>query len=249
MRKNIKGFYTLEAAIFLPLVILTVMTIGYFMRVDGAWENCVHGALDECSLSASKAYGKKIFLSCGDIEKRISEDNPGLEYVKVKRNVSPLSITDSQLRAYTIEAGMRLSLPLGFDRDLNFKSKILYRNFSGKHTEISAMGSEGLENSEDERPVWIFPHSGEKYHSEGCTYVKATVEKKLLNSSIKKKYSSCGICESGKLPAGSLVFCFKGENTAYHKGSCRSINRHTIVIDESEAIEKGYTACSKCGGR
>ncbi len=30
MRRNTKGFYTLEAVIFLPLVILAILSLGYF---------------------------------------------------------------------------------------------------------------------------------------------------------------------------------------------------------------------------
>ena len=43
----------MEAAIFLPLVLLAVLSLGYFMRVEGTWENCIHGAVDESALIAS----------------------------------------------------------------------------------------------------------------------------------------------------------------------------------------------------
>ena len=47
MKRNSKGFYTLEAVIFLPLVLLAVLSLGYFMKVEGAWENAFYGAIDE----------------------------------------------------------------------------------------------------------------------------------------------------------------------------------------------------------
>ena len=56
MKKSTKGFYTVEAAIFLPLVILSVISLGYFMKVEGTWENCIHGAVDESALIASRSY-------------------------------------------------------------------------------------------------------------------------------------------------------------------------------------------------
>ena len=43
MKRNSKGFYTLEAVIFLPLVLLAVLSMGYFMKVEGAWENAFYG--------------------------------------------------------------------------------------------------------------------------------------------------------------------------------------------------------------
>ena len=34
--------------------------------------------------------------------------------------------------------------------------------------------------------MWIFPHTGERYHTETCTYVKANAEKMILDSGVKK---------------------------------------------------------------
>ena len=44
-----KGVYTIEAAICLPLVMLAVITLGYFIEADSAWENCMNAAFKECS--------------------------------------------------------------------------------------------------------------------------------------------------------------------------------------------------------
>ena len=55
MKRNTRGFYTLEAAVFLPLVILAVLSLGYFMKIEGLWENCIHGAIDESSVIAARA--------------------------------------------------------------------------------------------------------------------------------------------------------------------------------------------------
>lgn len=52
----------------------------------------------------------------------------------------------------------------------------------------------------------------------------------------------------GSLKAGSIVYCFRDQDTCYHKGTCRAIHRHSIVVDRTEAKNKGYTPCSKCGG-
>lgn len=248
MKRSTRGFYTVEAAIFLPLLILAILSLGYFMRVEGCWENCMHGAIDECSLSASKAYGKDNASAGKAIESRLTADNPKLDRVDVKRLI-PAHVMDVNMRAYSVEASTELRLPLGFSRELSFSSRIEYRNFCGRRTEAVPLGDEGLEREQDERPVCIFPAFGRKYHGRDCTYVKAAVEKRVLTGKLRRRYSACGLCRSGTLADGSIVFCFNGEDTAYHRGSCRAINRHTIVIDESEARERGYIPCSKCGGR
>ncbi len=237
------GFYTVEAAVFLPLIILAVLSIGYFIKIDATWENAMHGAVDESALAASRAFPG----SASRIEKRIAADNPQLEDIRVKRFLRGYSdgVSDN-LTSYVVNGSMTMRLPLGFSRDSDFTAGVKYRRFIGKRTTGSGMGSEGLETDFPQDPVWIFPLSGIRYHRENCTYVKASVSGYILSPSLKRKYEPCGLCHSGDMMTGDLVFCFKGEDTAYHRGSCPSINRHTVVVDRSEAMKKGYTPCSKC---
>lgn len=251
MKRNTKGFYTLEAAIFLPLVILAVLSLGYFMKAEGAWEQCTYRALDESAEAAAKAYdGVSAAAFKGKLQNRITQQDSPLDYAQAKRVM--VMYTDGKndsLTSFRLEAGMKLKLPIGFGREFDFKTKVKYRNFVGKANEGIPMECDGLQQNEKRDPVWVFPYSGEKYHGQNCTYVKASAEKKVLNSSLKQRYNACSICDSEHLKAGTIVYCFKGEDTAYHRGSCRSIVRHSIVMDKSEAVKRGYTACSKCGGR
>lgn len=251
MKRNTKkGFYTLEAAIFLPLVILAVLSLAYFMRVEGTWENCIHGAVDESSLIASRSYDKVNAALIGPaVSRRINDENPAL--LQMRLDDLRVMYADSRaddLTSYDIHAVIKLELPLGFSREFILDQGIKFRGFTGVVEKSDPLGIETLETYEQQNPVWIFPHAGEKYHAESCSYVKAAVSPKVLTSMLKKEYNSCGLCRSGDIPTGSIVFCFKGEDTAYHYGTCRSIDRHTSIIDESEAVGKGYRPCSKCGG-
>lgn len=256
MKNNIKstdkkGFYTLEATIFIPLVLLAVLSFGYFMRVEGTWENCIYGAVDESSLAASRSYDAVNATSVGlSVSRRINEDNPVLDELKIKDlKIMYQDRYMDDITSYTIQAVIDMRLPLGFSREFKLEQGIKFRGFTGVEMPSDPMGAEGLETYEEQNPVWIFPHSGEAYHSENCTYVKATVSPKVLTEEIKKKYDSCGICDSNLITAGNIVFCFSSEDTAYHRGNCSSIDRHTAVIDRCEADKKGLRSCSKCGGR
>ena len=80
------------------------------------------------------------------------------------------------------------------------------------------------------------------------SYGNMYAEKMILDSGVKKRRDPCGLCHSGSLKAGSIVYCFRDQDTCYHKGTCRAIHRHSIVVDRTEAKNKGYTPCSKCGG-
>lgn len=250
MTKNTKGFYTLEAAIFLPVVLLAVLSLGYFMRIEGLWENCIHGATDESALIASRSIDGITHLNTRSrIMDRISEENPELTSLEIKNmRILYSDGSNDKLTSYHIHAKTQLSLPMGFQRDFEMDFKIKYRGFSGKDTSGTPLGISGLETSAARSPVKIFPNAGEKYHTGTCTYVKASVTSEILTSSLKKKYSSCALCDSGTMSSGSIVFCFEGEDTAYHRGTCRSINRQTVTIDKTEAESRGYSPCSKCGG-
>lgn len=233
------GFYTVEAAIILPLIILAVLSIGSFIRADSIWENTMHGLLDECSYSAAIAgSGPGGTAAAARVRKRLDENEPETVNISVQGGINTCKVSGS----------LHLSLPLGFSRDYSIGGRVKYRDFTGLKYSRATLGTEGLESAAGSNAVWIFPLSGTKYHKESCTYVKACVHSCILTNAVKGKYSACHMCDSGSLSNGSLVFCFNGDDTSYHRGNCRSINRHTIVIDKSEAEEKGYSPCSKCGG-
>jgi len=250
MKKSTKGFYTVEAAIVLPLVILAVLSLGYFIKVEGMWENCIHGALDESAGIAARAYASAETAATGlKVKARVEEDNPNIDSVEVSNvRIMYSDGYNDKLVSFKINATERLNFPLGFSREFNLESRIKFRGFVGAGTGGTALGAAGLESAEIGDPVWIFPHSGERYHQESCTYVKATVHAVILTSSVKNRYSSCGTCDSDNISIGEIVYCFSSSGSAYHRGSCRTIDRHVTVIDKSEAVEKGYTPCSKCGG-
>ena len=251
MRRSTKGFYTVEAAVFVPLVILAVLSVGYFMRVEGAWENCVYGALDESRRVAMKSYdGIHQGTLKSALEERFSKDSRNPDSVDADRVMCDYSDgRNNHLSSYSIEAYMRMELPAGFSRDFTFSADIKFRGFTGRQRLGEPLGSEGLEREEPEDPVWIFPYSGEKYHTDMCTYVKAAVIRKILSSDVRKDHRSCALCDSDQMKTGDIVFCFSRAGTAYHRGTCRIVNRHTAGIDRTEAVRRGFSPCSKCGGQ
>lgn len=235
----------------LPLVLLMILALGYFVRAEGSWENAFHCAADESLRSSAMAYdGVSGLTAKSRIKRRIGDDVSGLSDYGVTGFLCGISDeTCDALTVYRLRARSDLRLPAGFGNVFEFSAAVKYRNFVGRSYEGDPLGTVGLENGLPEDPVWIFPSSGEKYHSKTCTYVRATVHTETLTASLRSSHSACSTCHSGDLPLGSLVSCFSGEDTAYHRGTCRTIRRHTMVIDRTEAFRKGYTPCSKCGGK
>lgn len=250
MKRDTRGFYTLEAVILIPLFILAVLSLGYFMRIEGMWENCIHGALDESSQIAAKASnGVAPATTAFKVEERVRKDNPDLDDVSVSAmRVMYSDMSGDNLISYRLDATEKPELPLFSERKFELEFPVKFRGFVGKKEKGTPMGASGLESAETGHTVWIFPQSGEKYHGESCTYVKATVHPVLLSGSVKRRYDPCGMCLSDDITEGSLVFCFGSDGTAYHRGTCRTINRKSVAIDRSEAVERGYAPCSKCRG-
>ena len=250
MKKSIKGFYTLEAAILLPFLILAVLSLGYFMKIEGLWENCIHGAVDASSGVAMKASnGVEPALTVQKIKERIDSDNPGLDELEIDNvRIMYTDLSGSDMISYDLKTSERLELPLSFERNFELDFSVKFRGFVGIKERGTPLGASGLETAEAEQPVWIFPQSGKRYHKESCTYVKATVHPVVLSESVKRRYSSCGLCDSADIGNGAIVFCFGSDGTAYHRGTCRSIDRRSVTIDKTEATDRGYSPCSKCGG-
>ena len=120
--KGIKGFYTLEAAILMPFLILAILSLGYFIKIEGLWENCIHGALDESAMTAMKASnGVETTMTAERVKARICEDNPGLDRLEMKNvRIGYSDTAADKLVSYRLEATERLELPLSFDREVPF---------------------------------------------------------------------------------------------------------------------------------
>ena len=248
MMGNKKGVYTIEAAICLPLVMLAVITLGYFIEADSAWENSMNAAFRECSYAQSSGLDLSKMAMSVRLRRDAEDFGQDVDLSMTNRMYSYSDGSHTDLNSFRLRADVDLALPLNFGRTFDYDALIKYRDFTGLKYNRPSLGAEGLEQTKDSSEVWIFPQSGTKYHQESCTYVKATVHSCILTNTLKRQYSACGMCGSGSLPLGSIVSCFYGDDTCYHRGSCRSIKRHTIVVDRGEAEEKGYTPCSKCGG-
>ncbi len=248
--KSKKGYFTLEAAIFLPIFIVGVLTLGYCIKLYSTADHVAFALLDETGHLAARAYGiEEAPFFRHRLKQRLEQENNGVEqmqaigfrYLYREGNRDGLISAGCQYR-------LRLALPFDAWDAFEMESKVRCRGFIGKRSQGTPMGFDEMEKNGDGNFVWIFPAWGNRYHSETCAYIKAHARQMVLTRELKSKYRACELCEPGNLPIGVYVYCFPDTGEAYHRESCKMIEKYTIEIEKEDAVAKGYQPCSKCGG-
>lgn len=245
-----RGYVTLEAAIILPVFILAVVSLMYYINILSIQENIFNSTLDEASRLASKASVVKTAPGFKSVViKRIKSENEAIDYAKIE-NFRYLYFDGDLSNMIAIDSKYRvdLNLPADFAHGYPIDVLIKCRGFTGIRKKGDVMTFEEMESEGIWDPVWIFPMSGEKFHDSGCSYVKANAREMVLTREIKNKYNACKLCDASSVVTGSFVYCFEKNGTVYHRETCKQVERYTIEVNREEAVGKGYKPCSKCGG-
>ena len=246
---NKKGSYIIEAAITLPVFLIALIVMSSIILMYACIEDCIFIAANELRRGAAEAI---IADTSPAIPYRIRKEIEGnhTQIKSTRLNEAGLRIsrwgTDELM---TINFTLRLATdnPLGIKAEADYDLSLVTRAYVGKERNETNMSAEEFADA-DSAPVYVFPKRGEKYHSEGCGFLNAASRSGTLTESMRKKYKSCPTCHSGRAEAGSLIYYFPAAGEDYHLPGCASLQRNYVEIDKSVAIERGYTACSKCGG-
>lgn len=262
---NKKGSYIVDAAITLPIFILAVIILSGIILMYAAIENCSFITANEMRLCSYEAIGAGV---AGDMGAGSADLIGAAGYLnvpyRIKRDsmagsgqIRDMRVTDFGYRSKRwgqdelIILKMRLYFeagkPLGLDNKLHYDLPMVTRAYVGKKRNADPMSDAEMAGGGD--PVYIFPKRGEKYHSKGCGFLKAVSESGTLTPALKMKYKSCPICGSSSAPEGALVYYFPAAGEDYHLPGCQALKRDYIEIERQVAKERGYTACSKCGGQ
>ncbi|MDR1271547.1 MAG: pilus assembly protein [Clostridiales Family XIII bacterium] len=252
-----RGSLAVEAAILLPIFMVAVISLGYLLKLAGIEEMAVHTLTDESRKLASEAAVLPSAISFKkDVRLRLEDEGNGdVEDAEVStfwfripgvtsggRYKSDLIIAEA---SYTVP----LRIPRIFIKEIEGSNLVVSRAFVGRFNDGGQISFDEMETDDDDVMVWVFPRSGERYHGENCRYIANKPKEFILDAGIKRQYKACGICHPGGEPYGSLVYCFTDSGKAYHIGSCDTVEKYVISMSEQEAKDRGYTACSVCGGR
>ena len=249
MHTNKRGSYLVEAAISLPLFIISVMVMSSVILMYACIEDCTFIAANELRRGAAEAVMADTSIVVPyRIRKEIEGNHSQIHSARLtdvgfrceRWGIDELLLVDFRLR-------LKTDNPLGIKAGADYDLALATRAYVGRERDESSMSAEEFAD-EDSEPVYIFPKRGEKYHSKGCTFLRAASTSAALSGTIKKKYKTCPLCHSSSAENGALIYYFPSDGEDYHLPGCPSLQRNYIEIDRGTALERGYTACSKCGG-
>jgi hypothetical protein len=248
MNRNTKrGFLSLEAALFVPVFVIAVLTFGYLIKVAIAEENIMHIMADEARKISIHSYEVRLGPLYKDgLKSRLKGETEDVEEIYIDSFSYMYGFSDKEdLIGMRVSGNIKIKLPIVFHDSVDVTDTLLFRAFTGREFEPE-IRFDDMEEEQESHPVWVFPVAGERYHEPDCGYIKVAARQTTLNSAIRKNYKPCALCGAGVLPAGSVVYYFESSGEAYHKGSCYIVDRYVISIEEEDAVKKGYTPCSKC---
>ena len=244
-----RGSYIVEAAITLPLFLIAVLVMSSVILMYACIESSSFAAAGELRrCSAEAIYADTSVMLPYRLKKEIKENSSRVESARVTDfgyRVSRWGQDD--LIALTIDMRLRSPNPLGIRASADYDLALVTRAYVGKVRNYPAMSADELSGTDSE-PVFIFPKRGEKYHSKGCGFLTAASTSGVLTGSIRAKYRPCPLCGSGRASSGARIYYFPSAGEAYHLSGCSALQRNYVEIDKKDAIERGYTPCSKCGG-
>ncbi len=257
MKYTKKGYFTIEAAIFLPIFLIALITLAYVIRFICIEERIAHVSTDEGRYISTRAYDNRNYAS-GLKTRVILGIHLKERFDSEVKHGTECSITDYQYLIEKDSISGIITYNLAYTYDVNlpihlFTSKIhdkelIFRGFIGADYDQDSFDYELMEKENESVTVWVFPKAGEKYHGENCRYIKVYPRQVVLTKAITNQYKSCSHCNHEKSPYGSIVYIFNEKGGVYHNGSCFTVDRYVVSMDIETAKSKGYMVCKTCGG-
>ncbi|MBQ3292126.1 MAG: hypothetical protein IJH43_07105 [Mogibacterium sp.] len=244
-----RGSYILEATVTLPVFLIAVMLMSSVILIYACIEDMNFIAANEMRRGAAEAvYADTSLLIPYRIKKEALDDHSRV----INARLTDFGYRTSrwgkdELILMTLRMKLGSSSRIGIHPYAEYDLSLVTRAYVGRKRNIQPMSKAEMEGAGSE-PVFIFPKRGEKYHSEGCAFLKAASVSGTLTPSVRSKYSSCPLCRSRKAGIGSHIYYFPSAGEDYHLPGCPSLQRNYVEIDKKDALARGYTPCSKCGG-
>ena len=242
-----RGSYILEAAIALPVFLIGILLLSSIIGIVARCENANYIMCDELE----RVQAESIFTGVLPVEGPLIESR-----IKGEADCKTCSVKVlGGIKTTDVDKIIVLKGKVSFETNnildavdkVNFSNTIYCRAFVGRTRSNRPLSESTFLEEDTYVAVYIFPNAGRRYHKKGCTYVNSYPSRVTLTDEMISKYEPCHLCGTKNVKVGDMVYCFQ-YGSSFHTRNCPTINKYVIEIDKKDAIEKGYTPCSKCGG-
>lgn len=240
---RLRGTYTIEAAVIMPVFVCLAVFILLFFRILSVEWGIEASAFEVARESAIVEDSQTVAVVAATSASCIKNKTP-LQYIK--GGVAGVNYMGSEVsdKDVIISANYTVKVPVGIFGKLSW-------NINQQKIARRWIGYDPYEDSDESEDVFV-TENGSAYHkSMGCVYldpsIRATTgamletERNLSGN----KYVACDRCH----PSGSGALYVTNYGTVYHSTvTCSSLRRTINRIALKDAISNGYHSCSKCGG-
>jgi micrococcal nuclease len=191
---------------------------------------------------------------------------------KYGRLLAYVYVGDIFVNAWLVENGYAQILTI--PPNVKYQDKFLELQRKAREEGRGLWGKEPVQVKEDQKPseegtVYI-TRTGSKYHSGNCRYLSKSKIPISLKDAIVKGYSACSVCggvpeaasksldinkykeefspQEKKSATPDVTVYVTKTGSKYHAAGCRYLSKSRIPISLKDAIAKGYSPCSVCGG-
>lgn len=246
----------MDAACCMPIFIIAICTLLFLIAQAGMEETLQYTMIQSARCSV-KAYAvpqsSDVRVLAGSAAFKVQWESmlyaewggeqPGASITKLSfNNETVLPGSDVSIDNIVHACGMLktvIPFPKAPVQSPVIKKNITFRPFVGESVQNVPF---------DNTRVYVFPKSGERYHSLSCSILQGGTMEAFLTSGFRKAKEPCKICNPQNLPDGSKVYMFTSDSRIYHRQACPTITKSYVCISRGEAISQGYTPCLLCGG-
>jgi len=244
---SLRGSMSLEASLVIPIFMFFLMTILLSIKMVKLQSDATEALHQEYSLLYDEGTcdeGKGFFEYLDNLNNPylIVEGNKGgikIDYIK-DPSEDGLAVIEA---SYVAKSFIRL-IPVDISYR-KFTDRIYGHLFTGYTNDFDNEDDYG-----DFEYVYV-AKNGEKYHrNKDCQYIRITPlvvnydAIKNMRNNAGAKYYACERC----YVKGANTLYITEEGNRYHADSdCPSLKRTIYMITLKEAVEDGYSPCSKCG--
>lgn len=195
-RRNRSGYVLTEAAILVPVFLMSVLLLVYLLKMMQIQE-IVHFESAETLVALSwESQATELPVGTLFYESRINRDVA--ERTEKNLSISAELSEEKEVLCGEISFPVELELPFGLFDDAVFRDVLVMRKWSGEKTPGEGMDFAAMTQKDSETFVFVFPKYGERFHRGDCMYLSMDAGRYLMcisrNEAAAKGFSACHVC-------------------------------------------------------